>query len=104
MFKNKLTKNLINEALRRDKKANLNRAPSNRNSNHLDRVVHAICSCGISFSVWEKQNPDGKASGMYDFTSLMGSNKKILLEKLPSKLEGIITPETSSTVIKIWKV
>jgi len=41
---------------------------------------------------------------MYDFTSLMGSDKKILLEKLPSKLEGIITPETSSTVIKIWKV
>ena len=104
MFIDKPTKHLITEALQSDKKENLNRAPCNRNTNHLDRIVHAICSSGISFGVWKKQNANGKASGMYDFTSLMRSDKKILLEKLPSKLEGIITPEASSTVIKIWKV
>ena len=103
-FTDKLTKNLVKEALNRDSKENLNKAPSNRSTVHLDNIVRAICSCGVSFSVWERQNADGKGSGVYDFTSLMGSDKKILLEKLPSKLEGVITPATSSTVIKIWKV
>ena len=32
---------------------------------------------------WEKLNADGRNSGIYDFTSLMGSDKKILLEMLP---------------------
>ena len=54
--------------------------------------------------VWEKRNADGKGSATYDFTSLMGSDKKILLQHLPGKLEGVIRPETSVTVIKLWKV
>jgi hypothetical protein len=71
---------------------------------HLENLVKAICSCGVSFSVWEKQNADGKGSGLHDFTSLMGPAKKILLEKLPSKMDGILSPETSDIIIKIWKV
>ena len=63
---------------------------------HLDNLIQAIFSCGVSFTVWEKLNADGKGSGLYDFTSLMGADKKILLEKLPTKLEG--------KVFKIWKV
>jgi hypothetical protein len=54
--------------------------------------------------VWEKPNADGRGSGVYDFTSLMGTDKKILLEKLPSKLHTVTSPETSATVIKIWQV
>lgn len=54
--------------------------------------------------VWEKLNADGRGSGVYDFTSLMGTDKKILLEKLPSKLYTVTSPETSATVIKIWQV
>ena len=58
----------------------------------------------MSFNVWEKKNADGKGSGCYDFTSLMGSDKKILLKELPPKLHGILKPETKDVVIKIWKV
>jgi hypothetical protein len=63
-----------------------------------------ISCCGVSFNVWEKPNADGRASGVYDWTCLMGRDKKILLEKLPPKLDGIITQATSGVVIKLWKV
>ena len=94
----------MTEAISRDKKDNLHKAPRNRTATHLNSLVKAICSCGVSFSVWEKKNADGSGSGTHDFTSLMGTDKKLLLEKLPAKLDGIIGPTTSSTVIKIWKV
>ncbi|CAB4025926.1 Hypothetical predicted protein [Paramuricea clavata] len=99
----KLIDNLVKEALQRDFKQNLNKAPRDRRSYHLDNLIQAISSCGVSFSVWEKRNADGKGSGTFDFTSLMGNDKKILLEKLPQKLEGVISPATSATVIKIWE-
>lgn len=100
----KLTDNLITEALNRDKKDNHNRAPCDRTSMHLENLVNAIRSCGISFNVWEKPNADGRGSGIYDFTSSMGTDKKLLLEKLPSKLNGVITPDTCDEIIKLWKV
>ncbi len=93
----KLTKNLIEAALEWDKKDNLNKAPSKRSNQHMENLLEAIRSCGLSFQVWEKTNGDG--SGMYDFTSLMGSAKK-----LPAKLKGVIMPDTEEAVIKLWKV
>ena len=81
-------------------KENLNKPPSQTNDKHLQALIKAVKSCGISFSVWEKRNGDGKGSGLYDFTSLMGSDKKIMLKKLPGKLDGVIRPETSVTVIE----
>ena len=71
---------------------------------HLDNLVNAIRSCGISFNVWEKLNANGQGSGIYDFTSCMGTEKKMLLEKLPSKLKGVINPATFDEVIKLWQV
>jgi len=70
----------------------------------MQDLVKAIVSCGVSFSVWEKQDADGKGSGLYDFTSLMGSDKKLLLQHLPAKLKGVVKPDVCDTVIKIWKV
>lgn len=87
-----------------DKEDNHNRPPSLRSPLHLDALVKAINSCGVCFNVWEKKNADGKGSATYDFTSLMGSDKKLLLQHLPAKLEGIIKPQTSETVIKLWQV
>ena len=43
------------------------------------RLIAVINSLGITFSVWEKNNADRKGSGTYDWTSLMGSDKKKLL-------------------------
>ena len=69
----------------------------------MEKFINTVRSCGISFDVWEKQNADGKGSGMYDYTSLLGNDKKKLMKELPDKLEGIIHPDTSQTVIAIWK-
>ena len=77
---------------------------SPQSDKHLQALVKAIKNCGVSFDVWEKLNGDGKGSGLYAFTSLMGSDKKLLLKKLPDNLQGAIRPETSATVIQIWRV
>lgn len=50
-----------------------------------------------------KTNADGKGSGQYDFTSLLGSDKKKLLKDLPSKLPGVIQSETVNTIQKLWQ-
>ena len=47
---------------------------------HLDKLIEAINSCGVSFSVWEKRNADGKGSGTYEWTSLMGDDRKTPLK------------------------
>lgn len=66
--------------------------------------MQAINSCGVCFSVWEKKNADGKGTATYDYTSVMGSDKKLLIERLPAKLKGVLKPQTSNTFIKLWKV
>ncbi|CAB3986080.1 Hypothetical predicted protein [Paramuricea clavata] len=93
----------ITEALDRDLAANLEKAPHNRQPIHLQNLIKAICSCGVSFSVWEKWDSDGQASGVHEFTSLIGTDRKILLENLSAKLDGVIELSTSATVIRIWK-
>jgi len=99
-----LTTNLVLDALDWDKKDNLHKLPSKRTTTHIDILKDTINSCGVCFNIWEKRNADGNGSGTFDFTSLMGSSKKILLEQLPPKLQGVIRPSTSDTVIRIWKV
>ena len=37
-----------------------------------------------------------------NWTSLLGSDKKILLADLPSRLHNTLCPETVSTVVEIW--
>ena len=52
----------------------------------------------------EKRIADGQTSGVHEFTSLMGQDRKKLLENLPAKLEGVIDPSTRAVVIIIWKI
>lgn len=87
-----------------DRKENVKKRPMNRMNTHLNDLVNAIRSCGITFSVWEKLDGNGGGSGHHDFTSLMGSDKKRLLSELPTKLEGILKPSVSERVINLWKV
>lgn len=42
--------------------------------------------CGVFFNVWEKLNGDGKWSGINDFISFVGLDKKLLLKKLLENL------------------
>ena len=83
---------------------NLPRAPKNRCSKHLDDLVKVINECGVCFNVWAKRDADEKDSGIHDFTSLMGSDKKLLIRNLPEKLKNCINPHCSDTVIELWKV
>ena len=57
----------------------------------------------VSFDIWEKTNADGKGSGTYNFTSLLGNDKKQLLRELPSKILSFVHTPTSNTVNKIWE-
>ena len=94
----------MNAAVNWDKADNHQKRPCERTSMHLDSLLSAINSCGVSFKVWEKKNSDGSGSGRYECTSLMGDDKKQLLKKLLDKLNGVIKADTSATVIKLWKV
>lgn len=62
----------------------------------------AINSLGISFSIWNKKNADGSESQVKEFTSLLGSQKKKLLNGLPSKLSEVLYSDTCETVEQIW--
>ena len=96
-----LTDNLIREVMERDRRNGSSKALKGE---FLNKLVKAIQDCGISFSVWERSDGDGRGNGKYDWTSLMGADKKKMLSNLPDKLQEILHPDTADTVIKIWKV
>ena len=94
----RLTENLISEVMERDSQADISKGRGEKKGVYLDTLVNTIKAIGISFSNWEKKNADGKGSGSYDWTSLIGSDKKKLMDLLPAQLEekDIFFPETKS--------
>ena len=90
-----------------DAKENLNRPPKDKTTKHVDPLLLAVRSCGVSFSIWEKKDADGKASSTFDCTSLMGSDKKqlpkYLLEMLHNRPDAV-EENIRNTVIKLWTV
>ncbi|XP_065182417.1 uncharacterized protein LOC135813127 [Sycon ciliatum] len=95
-----LTDNLLQQTMWLDKQAKSKTLAGP----HTEMLVTAISACGVSFSVWEKTNADGSGSGRLDFTSLMGPDKKILLQNLPEKLEGsgALNADTENDVLLMW--
>lgn len=91
-------------AINWDKADNISKRPCERTTLHLDSLISAINDCGVCFQVWEKKDADGRRSGTFDFTSLMGNDKKLLLKNLPEKLYGVLKADCRTSVIKIWKV
>ena len=93
-------------AITSDERDNLNKSPNQRTSKYVDALLSAVRSCGACFSIWEKRNPDSNGSGAYDCTSLMGSDKKLLLKNLPQMLDVDLVVEASirPTVIKLLSV
>ena len=77
-----------------DKEDCLDKRPSWKTNGHMNSLIAAINSCGVTFNVWSKMDGNGRDSGLLNFTSLMGSDKKLLLKKLPAKLENVVRPET----------
>lgn len=101
----RLTENLISEVMDRDGDNNFLKNKNQPQSGYLDALIKLINGLGIPFSMWEKANADGKGSGIYDWTSLVGSDKKKLLKLLPAQLEGndILFPESKTVVVKLWR-
>ena len=101
----RLTENLIKEVLERDSKRNFNLAKNDTKNIYRDTLLKAINETGAVFTMWEKMNADGRSSGSFDWTSLIGADKKKVMEGLPNKLEAqdILFPETKETVVKIWR-
>lgn len=97
-----LIKNLIMDAVCWDEKDNWGKRSCDKEENHLNLLVETIKSCGVSFGVWKNKNEDGKVCGIYDFTSLMGDDKKKLLKHLPNKLQGILRPNCEEKVRNLW--
>lgn len=71
-----LINNLVTEAVHWDQQDNWNKRKKDQTRNHLDKLKNTIRSCGVTFEIWEKSNADGKRSGQYDFTSLLGLRRK----------------------------
>lgn len=102
-----LVGNLIEDAMEWDDREDFSKKRGEPKGCHLSHLTQVINSCGITFSVWEKKDGDGKGMGKMDWTSLMGDERKKLLKNLPAKLESSqdsIHRDTAQTVIKIWKV
>lgn len=102
-----LLANLIEDAMEWDDREDFLKRRGETKGVHLRNLTQVINSCGVTFSVWEKKDGDGKGTGKMDWTSLMGDERKKLLKNLPAKLEASqdsINHDTAETVIKIWKV
>lgn len=98
---NKLLQNVIDEVLERDAVEDFSKTRAQTKGINISKLFKAINSLEISFSIWNK-NADGSESQMKEFTSLLGSQKKKLLNRLCSKLSEVIYPDTCETVKQIW--
>ena len=95
-----LTRNLITAAITHDISMTINR-PANYDiltGKMLNTLLNAIRSCGVPFNVWADRK------NVFDCTSLMGKEKRKLLENLPEKLENCQPNDFCSIVQQIWKV
>ena len=85
---------------------------ANRRSTHtttptttpFTSLVSAIQQCGVCFRVWERRDADGKPSGKYDWTSLMGEDMKKVLRLLPIQFNTLLRADICQTIESIWKV
>jgi hypothetical protein len=98
-----LIKNLILDVKEWDLREDPKKKRGEPKTVHKDKLVQTIRSCGVTFDIWEKTDGNGKSIGEYDFTSLLGSDKKKILNELPEKLTGeVIHLNTCDKVVKIW--
>ena len=70
-----LLSNLIEDAMEWDDKDDFLKKKEPKGI-HLRKLTQAINSCGVTFTVWEKKDGDGKGCGKMDWTSLMGDEKR----------------------------
>ena len=96
-----LIRNLVHEMVVSDKRGER----LGRTHTYLDQLQATICNeCKVTFRVWEKRDPDGKPSGKYDWTSMMGGDLKKVLKLLPSHFKDLLRPGIQAKTQQIWTV
>ena len=98
----RLLQNLIDEVLERDDTADFTKSKDQEKGVFISKLVKTINDLGISFAIWNKKNADDSQSQEKHFTSLLGSQKKKLLNELPSLFSESLYPDTCNTVQNIW--
>ena len=97
-----LEKNIIHSTIKRDKIAQLVNKDMAKDI-YQHKLLKSMKKCGVTFNIWHKPDENGYLTDKYDWTSLMGSDKK-LLQNLPDTFTEFLPPATVDTVTKIWKV
>lgn len=64
---------------------------------HLDAFLVVVHSLGVSLGVYKTNNK-------WEWTSLLGEEKKILLRKLPDHFEKILLPAKVNKTRQLWIV
>ena len=99
----RLLKNIVDLMLDQDKKTNFRKTASSSENHNIRKLEHSILDLGVTFRVWEKMNGDGSGSGLHDFTSLNGDDKKKVLKGLPKCFETLIDDKDNAhRVLKLW--
>ena len=94
-----LTSILLEEVMERNgKKTNI------LQGQHLNELIQVIRQCDISFNVWGKKERTGGWGGKYDWTRLMGKDKKRLLNYTYPTNWRTSFFMTAATVETSWKV
>lgn len=85
--------------------AQLDIANRTTNHQHIDSAVQAIRECGVSFKIWNaKDGNGGRCYDKYEWTSLRGGDKRVILKKLPAKIPSLLPGDTGLKVKDIWEV
>ena len=103
-LKDVLERNVITNTVMWDLRDDKNKKGNAPKLLHLKALVKAINDVGISFTVWDKSDGKGKKTSNYDWRSLTGKEKKLLLNRLPEKFNEVLHPGTCETVKQIWQV
>ena len=100
-----LVRNIVHEMVNADKIASRSYAQTAQSNTNMQQLLLFINThCKVTFRVWEKRDPNGRPSGAYDWTSIMGSDMKKVLSLLPSKFRELLRPEIQEITMKVWNV
>ena len=95
-----LMRNLIYELINRDRHSRR----SSTDTPFIKTLEATISESGVTFRVWEKRDASGKPSGIYDWTSLKGSDMKKVLQSLSPHFSSLLRAEIQEIMAKIWTV
>ncbi|XP_078347604.1 uncharacterized protein LOC144632757 [Oculina patagonica] len=93
----RLEKGLILEVIDWDQAENYGKPASQHRQAHLDAFLDTARSLGVSLNVWKSAE-----TKKYEWTSLLGREKRILLRKLPEQFGKILPTGRVPQVQRLW--